>query len=29
VRIGVGVPVDDAESFLLAHARAGLLHIER
>lgn len=29
VRIGVGVPVDDAEGFLLAHARAGLLHIER
>ena len=29
VRIGVGVPDDDAESFLLAHARAGLLHIER
>jgi Flp pilus assembly protein TadD len=29
VRIGVGVPADDAEGFLLAHARAGLLHIER
>ena len=29
VRIGVGVPTDDAEAFLLAHARAGLLHIER
>lgn len=29
VRIGVGVPVDDAEGFLLAHARAGLLQIER
>ncbi len=29
VRIGVGVPVDDPEGFLLAHARAGLLHIER
>jgi Tfp pilus assembly protein PilF len=29
VRIGVGVPTDDAEGFLLAHARAGLLHIER
>jgi Flp pilus assembly protein TadD len=29
VKIGVGVPVDDAEGFLLAHARAGLLHIER
>lgn len=29
VRIGVGVPFDDAEGFLLAHARAGLLHIER
>jgi tetratricopeptide (TPR) repeat protein len=28
VRIGVGVPADDAEGFLLAHARAGLLHIE-
>jgi Flp pilus assembly protein TadD len=28
VRIGVGVPSDDAEGFLLAHARAGLLHIE-
>jgi Flp pilus assembly protein TadD len=29
VRIGFGVPADDAEGFLLAHARAGLLHIER
>ncbi len=29
VRIGVGVPADDAEGFLLAHARAGLLTIER
>jgi tetratricopeptide (TPR) repeat protein len=29
VRIGVGVPDDDAEGFLLAHARAGLLQIER
>jgi len=29
VRIGVGVPDDDAEGFLLAHARAGLLRIER
>ncbi len=29
VRIGVGIPADDAEGFLLAHARAGLLHIER
>jgi Flp pilus assembly protein TadD len=29
VRAGVGVPADDAEGFLLAHARAGLLHIER
>lgn len=29
VRIGVGVPVDDAEGFLIAHARAGLLTIER
>jgi tetratricopeptide (TPR) repeat protein len=29
VRIGVGVPADDAEGFLLAQARAGLLHIER
>jgi Flp pilus assembly protein TadD len=29
VRIGVGVPADDAEGFLLAHARAGLLHIDR
>lgn len=29
IRIGVGVPVDDAEGFLLAHARAGLLTIER
>ncbi len=29
VRIGVGVPVDDAEGFILAHARAGLLKIER
>ncbi len=29
VRIGVGVPTDDAEGFLLAYARAGLLHIER
>lgn len=29
IRIGVGVPVDDPEGFLLAHARAGLLHIER
>jgi len=29
VRIGVGVPADDAEGFLLAHARAGLLQIER
>lgn len=29
VRIGVGVPVDDAEGFLLAHALAGLLTIER
>jgi Flp pilus assembly protein TadD len=29
VRIGVGVPADDPEGFLLAHARAGLLHIER
>jgi Flp pilus assembly protein TadD len=29
VRIGVGVPADDAEGFLLAHARVGLLHIER
>jgi Flp pilus assembly protein TadD len=29
VRIGVGVPADDAEGFLLAHARAGLIHIER
>ena len=29
VRIGVGVPADDAEAFLLAHARAGLLNIER
>ncbi|MFO7894122.1 MAG: tetratricopeptide repeat protein [Longimicrobiales bacterium] len=28
-RIGVGVPADDAEGFLLAHARAGLLTIER
>ena len=29
VRIGLGVPADDAEGFLLAHARAGLLTIER
>ncbi len=29
IRIGVGVPADDAEGFLLAHARAGLLTIER
>lgn len=29
VRIGVGVPADDAEGFLLAHARAGILSIER
>ena len=29
VRIGVGVPADDAEGFLLANARAGLLTIER
>jgi Flp pilus assembly protein TadD len=29
VRIGLGVPADDAEGFLLAHARAGLLSIER
>lgn len=29
VRIGVGVPVDDAEGFLLAQAMAGLLTIER
>ncbi len=29
VRIGVGVPADDAEGFILAHARAGLLKIER
>jgi tetratricopeptide (TPR) repeat protein len=29
VRIGVGIPADDAEGFLLAHARAGLLYIER
>jgi Flp pilus assembly protein TadD len=29
VRIGVGVPADDAEGFLLAHARAGLIHIDR
>jgi Flp pilus assembly protein TadD len=29
VRIGVGIPADDAEGFLLAHARAGLLFIER
>jgi Flp pilus assembly protein TadD len=28
-RIGVGVPADDAEGFLIAHARAGLLRIER
>ncbi|MDX1675287.1 MAG: hypothetical protein R3314_10875, partial [Longimicrobiales bacterium] len=28
VRIGGGVPADDAEGFLLAHARAGLLTIE-
>jgi tetratricopeptide (TPR) repeat protein len=29
VRIGAAGVDDDAESFLLAHARAGLLHIER
>lgn len=28
-RIGVGVPADDAEGFLLGNARAGLLTIER
>jgi Flp pilus assembly protein TadD len=28
-QIGVGVPADDAEGFLLAHALAGLLTIER
>lgn len=28
VRIGGGVPADDAEGFLLAHARAGILTIE-
>lgn len=29
IRIGVGVPADDAEGFVLAHALAGLLTIER
>lgn len=29
VRTGIGVPTHDPEAFLLAHARAGLLQIER
>ncbi|MEJ2185894.1 MAG: tetratricopeptide repeat protein [Gemmatimonadota bacterium] len=29
VRTGIGVPAHDPEAFLLAHARAGLLQIER
>ncbi len=29
VRTGIGVPAHDPEAFLLAHARAGLLRIER